>query len=149
MLLCADGSELSVRALTAGMALLDAGTRYTVVHVADAPDETLLAGSGFAGGVVSPEQFDRDRMAAGEAARSVVDGTITALGLTGAESNIVQGDAGPALCRLASELSAAAIVIGSRGRGGLKRAVLGSVSDYVVRNAPCPVLVTGEAAASS
>jgi len=35
-------------------------------------------------------------------------------------------------------------VVGSRGRGGLKRAVLGSVSDHLVRNAPCTVVVTGE-----
>jgi nucleotide-binding universal stress UspA family protein len=33
--------------------------------------------------------------------------------------------------------------MGSRGRGGIKRALLGSVSDYVVRNARCPVVVTG------
>jgi nucleotide-binding universal stress UspA family protein len=33
---------------------------------------------------------------------------------------------------------------GSRGRGGLTRALLGSVSDYIVRNAPCPVVVTGD-----
>ena len=28
----------------------------------------------------------------------------------------------------------------THGRGGLKRAVLGSVTDYVTRHAPCPVL---------
>jgi nucleotide-binding universal stress UspA family protein len=39
-------------------------------------------------------------------------------------------------------VDAVAIVVGSRGRGGLKRAFLGSVSDYVVRNAPCSVVVT-------
>ena len=44
----------------------------------------------------------------------------------------------------ATEVGAAAIVLGTRGRGGFKRALLGSVSDYVVRNAPCSVLVTGE-----
>ena len=33
------------------------------------------------------------------------------------------------------------IVIGSHGRGGLPRAVLGSVADAVIRHAPCPVLV--------
>ena len=54
-----------------------------------------------------------------------------------------QGDAATAICQLAEELDAAAIVIGSRGRGGIKRAVLGSVSDHVVRNAPCTVIVTG------
>jgi nucleotide-binding universal stress UspA family protein len=35
------------------------------------------------------------------------------------------------------------MVVGTRGRGGLRRAVLGSVSDHVVRNAPCPVVVVG------
>jgi nucleotide-binding universal stress UspA family protein len=34
------------------------------------------------------------------------------------------------------------VVVGSRGRGGIRRALLGSVSDYVVRNAPCSVVVT-------
>jgi nucleotide-binding universal stress UspA family protein len=40
-------------------------------------------------------------------------------------------------------LGARAVVLGTRGRGGIARALLGSVSDYVVRNAPCPVVVTG------
>jgi len=44
---------------------------------------------------------------------------------------------------LAEQLPARALVMGSRGRGGLKRALLGSVSDYVVRNSPCPVVITG------
>lgn len=33
------------------------------------------------------------------------------------------------------------IVIGSHGRGGVKRALLGSVAEGVMRHAPCPVLV--------
>ena len=53
---------------------------------------------------------------------------------------IVEGAPGPALCELAESVDASAIVIGTRGRGGLRRAVLGSVSDHVVRNAPCPVV---------
>jgi nucleotide-binding universal stress UspA family protein len=60
----------------------------------------------------------------------------------GAEVLILEGVAGPALCKLARDAEAAAIVVGSRGRGGIKRAFLGSVSDYVVRNAPCSVVVT-------
>jgi nucleotide-binding universal stress UspA family protein len=31
--------------------------------------------------------------------------------------------------------------MGSRGLGGVRRALMGSVSDSVVRHAPCPVLV--------
>ena len=42
---------------------------------------------------------------------------------------------------LAEELGAGLIVMGSRGLGGVRRALLGSVSDSVVRHAHCPVLV--------
>jgi nucleotide-binding universal stress UspA family protein len=33
------------------------------------------------------------------------------------------------------------VVVGSRGLGGIRRALIGSVSDSVVRHAHCPVLV--------
>jgi nucleotide-binding universal stress UspA family protein len=42
---------------------------------------------------------------------------------------------------LADELGAGLIVIGSRGLGGIRRALMGSVSDSVVRHAHCPVMV--------
>ena len=42
---------------------------------------------------------------------------------------------------LAEELGAGLIVMGGRGLGRMKRALMGSVSDSVVRHAHCPVLV--------
>ena len=45
---------------------------------------------------------------------------------------------------LAEEIRAGLIVIGSRGLGGIRRALMGSVSDSVVRHAHCPVLVVRE-----
>ena len=45
------------------------------------------------------------------------------------------------IVNLAQEIGASLIVVGSRGLGGLKRALMGSVSDSVVRHAHCPVLV--------
>src|SRR5215203_1251321 len=39
------------------------------------------------------------------------------------------------------EIGAGLIVLGSRGRGGVRRALMGSVSDSVVRHAHCPVMV--------
>ena len=58
------------------------------------------------------------------------------------EARIVEGDPGRALVDLAGEVAATVIVLGTRGHGGLRRAMLGSVSDHVVRNAPCSVLIT-------
>ncbi len=46
-----------------------------------------------------------------------------------------------AIVHLAEEIDADLIVMGSRGFGGLKRALLGNVADSVVRHAHCPVLV--------
>ena len=45
------------------------------------------------------------------------------------------------IVRVAEEVGAGLIVMGSRGLGGVKRALMGSVSDSVVRHAHCPVLV--------
>lgn len=46
-----------------------------------------------------------------------------------------------AIVHLADELGAGLIVMGSRGLGGIRRALMGSVSDSVVRHAHCPVMV--------
>jgi nucleotide-binding universal stress UspA family protein len=45
------------------------------------------------------------------------------------------------IVQVAKDIGAGLIVVGSRGLGGIRRAVIGSVSDSVVRHAPCPVLV--------
>jgi nucleotide-binding universal stress UspA family protein len=42
---------------------------------------------------------------------------------------------------LAENIGVGLIVLGSRGLGGMRRALMGSVSDSVVRHAHCPVLV--------
>jgi nucleotide-binding universal stress UspA family protein len=46
-----------------------------------------------------------------------------------------------AIVHLAEDIGAGMIVIGSRGFGGMKRALMGNVADSVVRHAHCPVLV--------
>jgi len=45
---------------------------------------------------------------------------------------------------LAEEIGAGLVVLGSRGRGGIRRALMGSVSDSVVHHSHCPVLVVRE-----
>ena len=56
----------------------------------------------------------------------------------------LQGPAGLVIPEHATSTAADLIAIGTRGLGGLKRAVLGSVAAKVVRRAPCPVLTLSE-----
>jgi nucleotide-binding universal stress UspA family protein len=136
-----DGSELSIEALRAGLAIVDHDD-VLLVTVVDHGDPTLVSGTGMAGGVMSEGEFDaleRERLTeAEEQLRSAAE----SLGITASDSLVARGEPARALCDLAAERGARAIVLGSRGRGGVKRALLGSVSDHVVRNAPCPVVIT-------
>lgn len=61
---------------------------------------------------------------------------------------MLKGDVGSTLIAFVDEHDIDLIVIASRGRSGMKRALLGSVADEVVRRAPCPVLVVKGSATS-
>ena len=67
----------------------------------------------------------------------------------------VQYDARPCaspsveICRIASETNASLIVLGSHGRTGVMRRLLGSVAENTVRHAPCSVFVVRDQAAPS
>ena len=51
------------------------------------------------------------------------------------------GEPAAAIVKAAKDWPANMIVIGSHGRHGARRALLGSVAEIVMRDAPCPVLV--------
>lgn len=51
------------------------------------------------------------------------------------------GKPGELVCRIAKDEGATLILMGTRGMGKLRRTILGSVSDYVVHHAHCPVLI--------
>jgi nucleotide-binding universal stress UspA family protein len=51
------------------------------------------------------------------------------------------GKPGTEIVKAAKDWPADVIVIGSHGRGGLTRLLVGSVAEAVMRHAPCPVLV--------
>ncbi|XP_071738319.1 universal stress protein PHOS34-like [Rutidosis leptorrhynchoides] len=65
------------------------------------------------------------------ASKSVNDATL----------EVVEGDARNVLCDAVERHHATILVVGSHGYGSIKRAVLGSVSDYVTHHAHCTVMV--------
>lgn len=142
IILCTDGSDLATQAVSHGLSVLRPADTVLVVTVVDGVDLSLSQDvSGHAAAVFTEEELHTKRAALLAEGQAIVERTAAAIDADGVETRVVEGPAGQVLCDLAAQVDATAIVIGSRGRGGFKRALLGSVSDYVVRNSPCPVVV--------
>jgi nucleotide-binding universal stress UspA family protein len=65
-------------------------------------------------------------------------------GVTVTKTHLREGRAAEEIVELAEGIGAGLIVMGSRGQGRLRRTLLGSVSDAVVRHAHCPVTIVRE-----
>jgi nucleotide-binding universal stress UspA family protein len=69
------------------------------------------------------------------------NGKILENGISGRVRSEGGSKPGEVICKVAEEEDVAMIVVGTRGLGKVRRAIMGSVSDYVVHHAPCPVIV--------
>jgi nucleotide-binding universal stress UspA family protein len=63
------------------------------------------------------------------------------------QSRTVKGNAADEIVRVARENNVDLIVLGTHGRTGIRRAVMGSVAEKVLRLAPCPVLAVNSSVA--
>lgn len=143
VLIGTDGSDDAINAATSAMALLATPDTVTVVCVADTPAiATAGLESGFGGGIASVEEIEAEQAASEAAARAALERTAAAISTSATvEQRVEVGEAGSMLVHLADELGVDVVVVGSRGRGAIRRALMGSVSTHVVNHAPCPVVV--------
>ena len=56
---------------------------------------------------------------------------------------LAEGSAAPAIVRAAKKNRVDLVVMGTHGRTGVRRLLMGSVADRVIRTASCPVLIVG------
>lgn len=138
-----DGSELAIQEAMAGISLIGPANRIVIVAVADTVDPSLAEdATGHVGSTMTHDEVTeqhREARSQGEAAVRATVAAIETLDVppTGQiERHVAEGEPGPALCQFAADVNATAVVVGSRGRGGIRRALLGSLSVYVVRHAP-------------
>lgn len=61
------------------------------------------------------------------------------------ETKVLSGEPAHEIDRYARSVSADAIVMGTHGRSGIKRLLMGSVAEAVLRSARCPVIVVHQA----
>ncbi|WP_314245188.1 universal stress protein [Streptomyces kutzneri] len=127
-----DGSSSSQAALR--WAVRYAGLVGGKVEAVTAWD---LPGAGTWSAPAVDADFDEE-----EAERRLVEEVRTVLGEGGASQvheRLVRGN--PAEVLVDQAAGADMLVVGSRGRGGFRRALLGSVSQQVALHAPCPVTI--------
>lgn len=104
--------------------------RLLIVNVLE---KRRLSGSG------AHERVDQARAERESALVKVVRGARDA-GVK-AEFLVWEGEPGDSISAAAEAEKADIVIVGTRGRSGAERLLLGSVSDHVVRHAECPVLV--------
>lgn len=107
----------------------DYGARLVVVHVAEAP-----AVAGAEGMLVYPTHFDLT------AIREQLERVRPQMAQVQVEHRLIEGRAAADILGVARETRCDLIVMGTHGRTGLDRLLMGSVAEEVVRKAACPVL---------
>ncbi|SKA40880.1 Nucleotide-binding universal stress protein, UspA family [Enhydrobacter aerosaccus] len=138
ILITVDDDPLAAHAAEVGIAL--ARSLNADVALIHAIDPSLIY-SPEAGSVAD----DIAQHAQQEGARVVADFRARLPAGTSVLQFVRQGRPGQEIVKAAREWPADLIVIGSHGRRGLSRAVLGSVAEEVMRHSPCPVLVVRRA----
>jgi nucleotide-binding universal stress UspA family protein len=145
ILVATDGSEEADLALT------------TAADLAEKTDSELHVAFVFPTAVQLPfprpilarpaEVQERELEAAMHQAQEFLDRQVERVkneGVSVAETHLVRGQPDREIVHIGEETGAGLIVMGSRGLGGIRRALMGSVSDSVVRHAHCPVLIVRE-----
>jgi nucleotide-binding universal stress UspA family protein len=143
VLLCTDGSEIATTALRSALPVLAPADRVVLLTVESVVDPDHQTGTGFTITQGSPDDDEQIQTTGDRAAKAALDDTAAKLGIEGAELMAKSGEPGKTICAVAAALPADVIVMGTSGRSGFRRAVVGSTSDHVVRHAVCPVLVQG------
>ena len=142
ILIPVDGSETSMRAVAKAAALAKAfGSAVTALYVID-PYPFTGVGADFAYGQA---QYLSAATAEANAALDAAKSAITQAGVTDVSTMVGEGHAvHVGIQRAVESTGADLIVIGSHGRRGLEKLVLGSVTQKVLSVARVPVLVVRE-----
>ena len=139
ILLAIDGSDESKLAAQAATELSrETGSEVHVIYVLPTPAQLIghhLYSDEIRESLIGGAERDAETFLKEQAEKVSSDGGKVA------DTHFRSGDPDKEILRAAEALGVGLIVMGSRGLGAVSRALLGSVSDSVVRHAHCPVFV--------
>ena len=140
VLVAVDFSTMTPLALNAACDLAETyGASIELVHVLEGTAETPIdLGGLFTLSDLPSEPGESPRAVAHQALRRLAESVEPPV--TVRERHVTTGTAEAEIVRLAKERRAGAVVMGTHGRSGWDRLRLGSVAEWAVRHAACPVL---------
>ena len=138
ILVATDGSPAARAALEEGLALArETGSRVVVLTVWRALQGDF--GLAYPSTAVLADILDAER----RHAEATLEEAVARGAEMGVETvtRLATGDPAETICAYADEIQAKLVAVGTRGHSSVASILLGSVSNAVVRHAPCPVLV--------
>ncbi len=135
-----DGSELAATALKHVPQVTSPDGKVTVIAVVDSVGQVIAK--------TTPAGFELAAMTDGRLTEEIVEAqreeaqknldvakaALTAAGMKNVETIILDGLPGDRIVELAQQRKADVVVMSTHGRSGIRRAVLGSVTDHVLRH---------------
>ena len=142
IIMATNGSETAIDAARRSMDLLSPRAQIAVVMVIPEHEDPQEDAGGSEGPVITDKEADEDWKSWTAAGQSALDRTAAVFG-PDVEVRLVPDNesTGVAVVRVAHEMNADVLVIGSSGKNWLSRHFGHSVSDYVAHHAPCPVML--------
>ncbi len=142
LLIATDGSDLALAAARAAFGIVPRPDKVTILAISEATPELVADGGGIEGPTMTPAEVDAVIAEGNRHAEAALLGLSVLVPEGAAVDRVLEhGDPGATICAVAEKVGADAVVLGSHGKNWIKRVVLGSVSEYVVHHAKCPVLV--------
>jgi len=133
ILVAVDGSKHSDAAFDVALDIAQKyGSQLFVLHV-------FQGGTG--GGTLVSSTDEDDNRSIGQQVLNSYEETAKERGLQNVEMLLQEGDAAKRIMETANEIKCGLLILGSRGKGGFKDLLLGSVSHKVTNHADCPVLI--------
>jgi nucleotide-binding universal stress UspA family protein len=138
VLMATDFSEISQRALAYAIGIASRySARLHLFHCVDSAPYNMGAPDALE---TAREAAWRDMEGLASEVREARNARIPEI-----KPRVEAGDTVPVLCRAAGQLDAQLIIVGTHGRAGWKKLVLGSIAEKIVDYACCPVLTVGPA----
>lgn len=132
-----DGSDYSIRALDAAADL--ASTLQATLVVGEVVDVNRAATMSFGEPQLVQGCLDALRVECDASVKQAVERVTPRV--AGVESRVVTGNVVEEILKMATETGAKWIVMGSHGRTGLNRMLMGSIAEGVLRHSPVPVMI--------